>query len=29
MYGSFIRFADGKLVYRNGSSEFVATRVAP
>jgi hypothetical protein len=29
MYWSFIRFADGKLVYRNGSSEFVAPRVAP
>jgi CubicO group peptidase (beta-lactamase class C family) len=29
MYWSFIRFADGKLVYRNGSSEFIATRVEP
>lgn len=29
MYWSFIRFADGTLVYRNGSSEFVAARVGP
>ncbi len=29
MYWSFIRFADGKLVYRNGSSEFVAPRTPP
>lgn len=29
MYWSFIRFADGTLIYRNGSSEFVAPRVEP
>jgi hypothetical protein len=29
MYWSFIRFADGELVYRNGNSEFTASRTAP
>lgn len=27
LYWSFVRFEDGKLIYRNGTSEFVATKV--